>query len=50
MASLRLALSLDKEFFPLNRAGVREAIEGVVEAVECIRTGASSSPLFLTTD
>ena len=33
-----------------DRAGLREATEGVVEAVECIRTGASSSLLFLVTD
>ena len=30
-----------------DRAGLREATEGVVEAVECIRTGTSSSLLFL---
>ena len=33
-----------------ERAGFREATEGVVKAVEYIRTGASSSPLFLATD
>ena len=33
-----------------DRAGLMEATEGVVEAVECIKTGASSSPLFLATD
>ena len=30
-----------------DRAGLREATEGVVKAVECIRTGTSSSLLFL---
>ena len=41
----------EKNFLSSNRAGLREATEGVVEAVdECIRTGASSSPLFLNTD
>ena len=33
-----------------DRAGLKEATEGVVEAVECVRTGASSSPLFVATD
>ena len=33
-----------------NRAGLREANEGVMVAVECVRSGASSSPLFLSTD
>ena len=33
-----------------DRAGLREAAEGVVKAAEYIRTGAFSSPLFLATD
>ena len=33
-----------------DRVGLREATQSVVEAVERIRTGASSSPLFLATD
>ena len=33
-----------------DRASLREATEGVMESVEFIRTGASSSSLFLTTD
>ena len=33
-----------------DRAGLRDATECVVEAVECVRTGASASPLFLATD
>jgi hypothetical protein len=32
-----------------DRAGLKEATEGVVIAVECVRTGASASPLFLAT-
>ena len=33
-----------------NRAGLREGTEGVMQAVVCVRTGASSSPLFLSTE
>ena len=33
-----------------DRAGLKEATDGVVQAVECVRTGASASPLFLATD
>ena len=40
----------EKNSLSSNRAGLREATEGVVEAVECVKTGAASSLLFLATD